>query len=479
MILKPSCDVIIAQEGFREIRMRQFYIFILLICLLIFSPAFASEKNNKPQKHIEYVNLEWWEKFGDENLTNNLLKLYEKNYDLKNMALKVKENEQVVKMQFANELPTLSLSGDLSRDLRGPMQQYGNMRIPNYSQYNYLLPITAAYEVDIWGANRLKTKSVKEQLEIVKQAERATYIAITSDFAADYFNLIKADKFLEIQNELIEIQTDIVNKTVDMYEIGLCSINELLTEQKMLTTLKEERNNCLKTQETLVNSLKVYLAISNDSIERNNYDKITLIKGIPTQYNSMIISNRPDYKQEESNIKRIGFDVRIARREFLPKFVIYGQVGLNAYHLDNLFNAASQFFNAGILPSMDLFSGGRKLALLRYRKYEYEEALNRYQKTILECIKEMNSSLVEYKTALNNYEEALNSLKMQDKIYSLILDKHSIGASSDLDVLYAKEAYLMVKKEEISDKINSIISTIGLYKATGGVDLFKLEEDNL
>ena len=193
----------------------------------------------------------------------------------------------------------------------------------------------------------------------------------------------------------------------------------------------------------------------------------------------MIISNRPDYKQEESNIKRIGFDVRIARREFLPKFVIYGQVGLNAYHLDNLFNAASQFFNAGILPSMDLFSGGRKLALLRYRKYEYEEALNSYQKTILECIKEMNSSLVEYKTALNNYEEALNRLKMQDKIYSLILDKHSIGASSDLDVLYAKEAYLMVKKEEISDKINSIISTIGLYKATGGVDLFKLEEDNL
>ena len=258
MILKPSCDVIIAQERFREIRMRQFYIFILLICLLIFSPAFASEKNNKPQKHIEYMNLEWWERFGDENLTNNLLKLYEKNYDLKNMALKVKENEQVVKMQFANELPTLSLSGDLSRDLRGPMQQYGNMRIPNYSQYNYLLPITAAYEVDIWGANRLKTKSVKEQLEIVKQAERATYIAITSDFAADYFNLIKADKFLEIQNELIEIQTDIVNKTVDMYEIGLCSINELLTEQKMLTALKEERNNCLKTQETLVNSLKVY-----------------------------------------------------------------------------------------------------------------------------------------------------------------------------------------------------------------------------
>ena len=456
--------------------MKKFYI-ILLTYLLLFSPAFARGKNSEPQKHIEYMNLEWWENFGDENLSNNLLKLYENNYDLKNTALKVKENEQIVKMQFANELPTLSLSGDLSRDLRGPMQQYGNMRIPNYSQYNYFLPITAAYEIDIWGANRLKTKSAKEQLEIIKQAERATYIALTSDFAADYFNLIKTDKFLEIQDEITEIQKDIVNKTADMYEIGLCSINELLSEQKMLTALKEERNNYLKTQETLLNSLRVYLADSDGNITRNSYDNITLLKDIPTLYNSEIITNRPDYKQEESNIKRIGFDVRVAKRDFLPKFVIYGQIGLNAYHLDSLFNAASQFFNAGILPSMDLFSGGRKLALLRYRKFEYEEALNSYQKTILQCIKEMNSGLVEYKTALQNYEEALNRLKMQDKIYSLMLDKHTIGASSDLDVLYAREAYLTVKKEEISDKINSLISTIGLYKAAGGINLYKLNNN--
>ena len=459
--------------------MKKFCIYILFTCLLLANTAFAGSKPAEPEKHIEYMNIEWWEKFNDENLTDNLLKVYEKNYDLKNAALKVKENEQLVKMQFANELPSLSLSGDLSRDLRGPYQQYGNMRIPTYSQYNYLLPITAAYEVDIWGANRLKTKSVKQQLEIIKQAERATYIALCSDFAADYFNLIKTDEFLNIQDKLIAVQADIVSKTKDKYEIGLCPITELLAEEKLLTTLKEEKNTHIKTKETLINSLRVYLADSSDGIARNKYDNITLIKGIPTEYGTEIIENRPDYLQEEDNIKRIGFDVRVAKREFLPKFVIYGQIGLNAYHLDTLFNSASQFFNAGILPSLDLFSGGRKLALLRYRKLEYEEALNSYQKTILECIKEINSSLAEYKTASENCEEALNRLKMQEEIYSLMEDKHTIGASSDLDVLYAKEAYLAVKKEEVSNKINSLIATIGLYKAAGGIDLYKLNSTSL
>ena len=457
--------------------MKKIFLIMIMICLALAMPAFAAK--NPPQKaeHIEYINLDWWGKYKDQNLTDNLKKLYENNYDLKNAALKVKENEQAVKMQFANELPSLSLSGQLYRDMRSSMQQFGSMQIPSYSQYNYYLPITAGYEVDIWGANRLKTKSVKQQLEIVKQAERATYIALTSDFASDYFNLIRADEFLKIQNELIKTQEDIVAKVKDKYEIGLCSINDLLTEQRILTTLKEERNKHIKTRDILINSLRVYLSESSGDIARGEYDSVVVPAGIPTEYSTEIIEHRPDYLQEEANIKRIGFDVRVARREFLPKFVIYGQIGLNAYHLDTLFNTASQMFSAGVLPSIDLFSGGRKIALLKLKKFEYEEALNSYQKSILTGIKEMNSGLAEYKDAAENYKESANRLQLQNQTYSLMQDQFEIGAASDLDVLYAKEAYLMVKKDEVSNKLNSVISTIGLYKAAGGADLNKINEN--
>ena len=457
--------------------MRKIFILVLLLSLFITPKAFSQGKNNASQNTIEYMNLTWWERFGDENLNNNLLKLYEKNYDLKNAALKVQENEKIVKMQFANELPQLTFSGDLSRDLRGPYQQYGNMRIPPYSQYNYLLPLTASYEVDIWGTNRLKTKSVKEQLEMVKQAERATYIALTSDFVSDYFNLIKTDEFLKIQDELIKAQEDIISKTNDKYSIGLCSINELLAEERTLTTLREEKNRHIKTQETLLNSLRAYLSQTGGEIERGKYDNVLLLSGIPETYTTDIVSNRPDFLQEEANIRRVGFDVRVAKREFLPKFIIYGQIGLNAYHLDTLFNSVSQFFNAGVMPSVDLFSGGRKVALWKLRKLEYQEALNSYQKTILEAIKEINNGLVEYKTAAGNYKESADRTALQNKTFNLVKDKHQIGAASDLDVLYASEIYLMMKKEEVSNKINSLISVIGLYKAVGGIDLYNLNNN--
>lgn len=443
--------------------------FLTIVILLMAAPVFGAQ--------TEYMNINWWERFNDDYLTKNLFTLYEKNYDLQNAALKIKENEQIVKMQFASELPSMILSGELSRDLQAPRQQFGAMQIPKYSQYNYHIPITAGYEIDIWGKNRLKTKSKKEQLEIIKQAQRSTYISLSSDFAADYFNLIKADKIIEIQDELIRTQEEILSKVTDKYKTGLCSISELLAQEKILTAFKEEHNLHLQAREVLINSMRVYLSEANGEINRNSFDNIILLKDIPQEYSTNIIENRPDYKQDEANLKRIGFDVRVAKREFLPTFTIFGQIGLNAYHLSSLFNSPSQFFSAGVLPSWDLFSGGRKRANLKIKKYQYEQALNDFQKTFLVAVKEINSGLVEYKTALNNYDETQKRIEVEGKIYSLVKDKRQIGAASDLDVLYAKEMYLMTQKEDVSNKVNAIISTIGLYKVTGGVDLYSLNDN--
>lgn len=442
--------------------------FTLLLCLSLFAQATAST--------YDYMNMDWWKRFDDDNLLSLMQTVYDNNYDLKNTSLKIKENEQIVKMQFAQELPFANFSGDIYRNLRAPRQQFGSLKIPNYSQNNYNLPITVGYEIDIWGKNRLKTKSKKQQLEIIKQAERATYISLTSNFATDYFNLIKADKMNELQTELVKVQEDVLNKVTEKYRIGLCSINDVLEQEKLLNLFKEENNIHTKTKEVLINSMRVYLSEADGDIARSNYEEVKVLNNIPTEYSTDVITNRPDYLQEEANLKRIGFDVRVAKKEFLPTFTIFGQFGLNAYRLSSLFNSPSQFLNAGILPNWDLFSGGQKKANLKLKKFQYEQALNEYQKTYLEGIKEMNSSLVEYKTAEKNYQEALKKINTERKIYNLAKDKTKIGSASNLDELLAKEMYLIAEKEIVSNKIDTIISTIGLYKASGGVDLYKLNE---
>lgn len=441
---------------------------LILIYILSTLATFAIEDS------FEYLNLNWWKGFNDTYLSDNLKKVYQNNYDLKNTELKIKANEQALKMQFAQELPAIDFSGDISRDFQASRQQFGNMSIPKYSQNNFYLPLTASYELDIWGKNRLKTKGKKQELEFSKQSQKAVYISLTSNFAIDYFNLIKADKLCEIQKELVETQKEILSLTKEKYEIGLIPLTELLVQEKIFNSLKEEENNYKKIQDVLVNNLKVYLAQQDDEIQRISFEKLEIKEDIPLNYNSKIIEKRPDYLAQEAILKKIGIDIKIAKREFLPNITLFGQIGLNAYTLSSLCGSPSQFFAAGILPNMDIFSGGRKLAALKMQKFKYEQALNDYQKTYISALAELNSALVDYKLSSENYKENLEKIKTEEKIYNLVKEKRALGGANLLDTLFASKMYLETEKNLASNKIDFLLAQIGVYKASGGLDLRNL-----
>ena len=85
--------------------------------------------------------------------------------------------------------------------------------------------------------------------------------------------------------------------------------------------------------------------------------------------------------------------------------------------------------------------------------------------------------MVDYKTTTKNYIESQDKFSKECKLYYLAKEKRNIGSSSNLNVLSEKEIYLSTQKELVVNKINTILSTISLYKATGGVDLYKLNAD--
>ncbi len=364
----------------------------IIICTLVFagsflSPADAKKANKVPKKEnatVQYLNLEWWETFNDPLLSNYLQKLFENNHDLKIAGLRIKEEEQLVKQSIANELPSIQMVGNIERTMRGAREQFGkDMVIPHYSQTNIMFPLSASYELDIWGINRNKTKSAKKDLDIVKEEERAAYINITSSFASMYFNLLKCDKLIQIQKELLSLQENLERLTEKKYKYGKCSIDELLAEQKNLKYIKEELDTLKKERTILENGLKTMLADSGVQEIQNMAElEIPNIK-IPNSIPSEIIENRPDYTIAENYLEKTGIDVKIAKRNLLPRFIIFGQFGFNAYGLSSLFNSEGILAALGVTPAIDIFSGGRKLAYLKFNKYKFEEAGEYYRKTIL------------------------------------------------------------------------------------------------
>ena len=138
---------------------------IITIILVIFTltltimPTEGKTNTTEINTH-DYINKPYWQKYNDEILINHLDNIYKNNFDIKIAAYQIEESEKIVKLALSNELPQIALNGYAGRTLTSSDEKFGDLIIPDYSQYHYLLPLTLNYEIDLWGKNRLKTKSM-------------------------------------------------------------------------------------------------------------------------------------------------------------------------------------------------------------------------------------------------------------------------------------------------------------------------------
>ena len=133
--------------------------------------------------------------------------------------------------------------------------------------------------------------------------------------------------------------------------------------------------------------------------------------------------------------------------------------------------------NLGVAPTWDLFTGGKKIQMLKLQKEEYAIAVQHYEKTILKSIQETNDALYTLKSNHKKYSISQNRLNADKKELGYTKIREEAGTADSLDILLKKEQLLISKKQETSLKINDIIAMINLYQALGGINIFELQEN--
>ena len=443
----------------------------LLLSVFITSQlVFAAETDYK----MAYTNIDWWNKYQDEKLVGYIQELVMNNRDLKIANIRTKEAQEALKVAVANQLPYIGFDGTAQRIFHSSDAQYGSMMIPSYKQSQFVMPLTASYEIDIWGKNLNNRRAAKKTLAMVREDERAAYISTISDFAADYFNLIKTKKLISNYEKMLGIQTEISEMTETKFNWGLCGYQEVLSEKQVLSQLKNHLNNLKEFEDLLENQMVVILGSRTPSkIQVGEWENVNVFD-VPAELNGALVQYRPDYQKMQLNVEKKGYDVKAARANLLPTFTIFGTIGYSAYQTNRMFAPNTFMSSAGISPNIDLFTGGAKMAIFRINKLGFKAALEQYEKVVLTSIQEINDSLTSAKLLRDNYTNGTDIFKNQKHKFELASQKFDIGAMSRLEYLKHEKEMLQVEEEEISSKIDYVISTINLYKAVGGVDYLNL-----
>ena len=432
---------------------------LLLVLVLLFmaQSCFAVD--------IQELNIEFFNRFNDENLNCYIQDALNNNHDLKKAGHVVEQYRQQTKYSLGKELPSFSVSAN-----------YLGIKVPELDTFQlkdnaFILPFMASYEADLLLKNRDKTKSVKKSWEAAKFNEKTIYLALLTDVATVYTNILQYDDLIEKQMEILKNQEEILNRSIKKYERGVISLTELNNAKKSVEAGKSSLEKLQKERETAMMQLAVLTGNSSSNIadmKVGNLENFEYSGKIPEEISSDVIFARPDVKMAEANLEKAKIDVRVAKKEFFPRFNIVGVWAFNTIAPGTFFSWESSL--AAILAgaTQDIFKGGMKVANLKIQKAKYEELFENYNQTNLEAVKEVNTSLCIIKHDKQIENNTKSELNYETQNFQNAQKKLRQGVISEPEYLAEENKFINTQTNYAQAKTQRIVNYFTLYKAVGG-----------
>lgn len=416
------------------------------------------------QEKLDYVNICWWNNFSDPYLKNYVYQAIKNNHDLKQASWKVEEYRQNVKYTFSRELPSLSVGGNY-------VGAHFPDSIKGVKSNIFALPFIASYEADVFLKNHDKTKSSKKSYEASKFDEKSIYISLATDVSTVYLNIMKFDKQINLQNQLVQVKAEKLKRDNQRFNRGVISAIQLNNSKKDFESAKNGLEELVKLRDKALNQLAVLIGESPENaaqLKRGTFDRFEYAAKIPSVVSSDVIFSRPDVLSAEAKLTKANIDVRVARKEFLPTISING-----IYSLSNVGAASFGSWESTIAAiaagaTLDLFKGGMKFANLRIYKSKYQQMFENYKQVDLTAIKEVNDSLIFIKQDTTIDENTIKSLNIQKDNYNRSIERFKSGVISFPQLLTEKENVINIEKAQVDTKASRLVDYLTLYKAVGG-----------
>ena len=332
----------------------------------------------------------------------------------------------------------------------------------------YSVPVTASWELDIFGRMRNAKQQAKALLEQSHDYRQAVRTQLVSSIANVYYTLLMLDEQLAISERTQQSWKETVDATRALMDAGLA--NEAAVSQ-MEATYYSISTSILDLKEQInqtENSLSLLLAESPRSVERGKLEGQTLpdhlAVGIPVQ----MLANRPDVRSAEHSLESAFYATNQARSAFYPSIVLSGSAGWTNSAGSMIVNPGKFLATAIGSLTQPLFDRGANIARLKIAKAQQEEAKLSFRQALLNAGSEVNDALVKYQTARNKaglFEKQIASLEKAYESTSLTMQ---YGNTTYLEVLTAQQSLLNAQLTQVANRFTEIQGVINLYQALGG-----------
>ena len=411
-----------------------------------------------PEDTTSFGNMDWRVLFTDPYLQQLIEQGLQSNTDYQSAQLRVEQAEATLMSARLAFLPSFAFTP------QGSVSSFDGHK----ATQTYSLPITASWELDIFGRMRNAKEQAKALFAQSRDYQQAVRTQLIAGIANTYYTLLMLDEQLYITRQTEEAWKETVVSTRALMKAGLS--NESAVSQ-MEATYYQVQTSVLDLKEQInqvENSLALLLAETPHSYERGELQGQQFPESISTGVPMQMLANRPDVRSAERSLEAAFYGINQARAAFYPSITLSGSAGWTN-------NAGSMIVNPGkFLASavgsltQPLFARGEIMAQYRITKLQQEEAALAFQQSLLNAGSEVNDALTACQTSREKsllLDKQIVSLETALKSTSLLMEH---GTTTYLEVLTARQGLLSAQLTHTANRFTEIQSLINLYRALGG-----------
>lgn len=401
--------------------------------------------------------LPWRSMFTDTYLQAIIEKTLANNPDLLNAALNIDIAEQQLNSAKLAFLPTVALTP------QGTISHFGSHVEATKS---YTLPITASWEIDLFGKLRNAKKAAQMSMIQMQDYKVAVQTKLICNVANLYYTLLMLDR----QNKIVTDMATLTKSTWDMMQLqmdyGRARSTSVQSAQSAYYSVQTQATDIKRQIREAENSLSLLMGEPAHSIARGTLDNQNLPSNVSGGVGVELLSNRADVHAYEMSLAQCFYNVNEARARFYPSLTITGTGGWS--NGNGMVNPAKLLFNAIAGLTQPIFMQGKLKAGLRVAEDQYKIAYNKWQNSILTAGSEVSNALVAYNAANEKnqlYTQQIDILKKNVEQTQML---YSQSSSSYLEVITAQQNLLNAEISQVQDQFSKLQAIVNLYYALGG-----------
>ena len=410
------------------------------------------------QDTTSFGNLPWRTVFTDPQLQSLIEQGLKQNPDLLNAALNVQMVNEALKVAKLAFLPSVAISP------QGTLSSFDGAAATKA----YSLPVSASWNVDLFGNLLSAKRSAQMQLIATKDYQTVVKTNIISAIANLYYTLLMIDRQLEIVSDMEQLTKETWDKMKFMHDnrVGYRS-TAVQSAEAAYYQVQAQRVDLLRQMREAENSLSLLLGQPGQTIARGKFAEQSLPTEFSTGVGIQMLANRADVHQYEMSLAQCFYDVENARSRFYPNITITGTAAFT--NQNGMVNPGKWLLSAVGSLVQPIFQHGQIVAGLKVAKMQYEQAFNKWQNAIYKAGNEVSNALVAY----NSYSQKVELDGKRVQVLKQNVDDtrklmESSANTTYLEVITAQSNLLNAEIAEVSDQLSKMQAVVSLYQALGG-----------